>query len=491
MEFIFVTESATDPAYPALQKLKEEFPDRNITIAVAGQSWHNGQKIHNILEGLTHLSADSQFLLLLDADMMMHPGTVIAMVNGLQSDPRNFIASGSPVEVPPQGGSFIPYLYMAYRRLNLIAFKSEHVPYAWGGCMMLRTAEVRANMYGLLDKWRNGGYSDDQIATGCAWEGHRTIYSPRSAFFPTVLDKNVSFRSYWNFLSRQMYVIDTYTCRADRRANAWLLVGAISGGVAFTMPVLLLAFNLLSLLAYPLARLVGLSIPWVSGALVGATAYMLVVVGLAVAALEFLEYIITLMFTKLNLRCDHVKLGLAFIVYFGLMSIMAVRSVLTNDIIWAGIVYTKSGGRIVKVGQYAPTCPTHTPHMPHIRRWALVSCRLHLPHPPQRPGAAVQMTRRDENGKWVSKPASTTLPTAMELYRSRGWLVPPSSQILPEVFDMACEAMAQQRKRAAMNVSRPPTPPRSASTDNLHGAPIARSASARARDPAGLRAHAS
>jgi len=97
----------------------------------------------------------------------------------------------------------------------------EHTSYVWGGCMMLRAAEVRANMYGILDKWREGGYSDDMILGDVCLENvrpprthpassdlrlsvpthgssaqDRKIYCPFGSIFPCLMNKRMTFKRY-------------------------------------------------------------------------------------------------------------------------------------------------------------------------------------------------------------------------------------------------------------------------------------------------------
>jgi len=60
--------------------------------------------------------------------------------------------------------SILLILYLLNR--CVLPMRSEHPPTLWGGCLMYRASDLRANMYGILDRWRLGGFSDEMITMG-------------------------------------------------------------------------------------------------------------------------------------------------------------------------------------------------------------------------------------------------------------------------------------------------------------------------------------
>ena len=58
--------------------------------------------------------------------------------------------------------------------------------------------------------WRDGGYSDDLLTAGYCAEHGLGIAVPATAIFPQQLQQQYSFRQYWNYLRRQLFVLDTY-----------------------------------------------------------------------------------------------------------------------------------------------------------------------------------------------------------------------------------------------------------------------------------------
>jgi hypothetical protein len=73
------------------------------------------------------------------------------------------------------------------------------------GCMMLRTAELKADCCGVLSAYRNGGYSDDLILASICNKTGRAIACPAQALFVNYMDPTGSTAKYWNYLRRQLY----------------------------------------------------------------------------------------------------------------------------------------------------------------------------------------------------------------------------------------------------------------------------------------------
>ena len=75
-----------------------------------------------------------------------------------------------------------------------------------------------------MQAWSEGGYSDDLIvASRCGERGLR-VGCPSSALFPQLLGGALSLRRYWNYLRRQLYVMDTYSSAHNRRVNHGMLL---------------------------------------------------------------------------------------------------------------------------------------------------------------------------------------------------------------------------------------------------------------------------
>lgn len=89
--------------------------------------------------------------------------------------------------------------------------------------MMFRAKELRSNLYGLVDAWRDGGYSEDWITLTLARYHNRTLAVPKSAIFPNQLGE-LQLPKVWNFMCRQIFVLTrTYATGAQR----FIAIGAM------------------------------------------------------------------------------------------------------------------------------------------------------------------------------------------------------------------------------------------------------------------------
>jgi cellulose synthase/poly-beta-1,6-N-acetylglucosamine synthase-like glycosyltransferase len=166
LEFHFCIESEDDPAYPHIRRLIQEYPGVNIQLHVAGVSWHCSQKIHNQLYGFELAMCSCEYVLVVDDDIQLHPNSIQEWVEVLSSDPQVLAASGYAFEyVPSTEQGWSSYFAMLWRLAASAGFnqKDERPVNCWGGALMFRSSELRANIYGLKDAWLDGGYSEDFI----------------------------------------------------------------------------------------------------------------------------------------------------------------------------------------------------------------------------------------------------------------------------------------------------------------------------------------
>ena len=123
------------------------------------------------------------------------------------------------------GLGLAPFCVAAYHLRLIIAFSlGVTSKFVWGGCMLYRTEDLApTDRYGLVAAWRYGGYSDDLIASSVAMDRGLTISCVPSAILLQDLDPCLTFRSYWNYVRRQVFVLDTYTSKHNRTVNHALL----------------------------------------------------------------------------------------------------------------------------------------------------------------------------------------------------------------------------------------------------------------------------
>jgi len=391
MEFIFVMESEEDPAYEAASTFKKSMEGSvSIKVVVAGLSYYSSQKIHNLLVGVAQCSSDSEYVLLLDDDAEMSSAILRDLVACLRNDPRVLVASGWPHEyVAPDCPrvSCAGYMLLGYRLLSYLGIASEHTKVLWGGCLLLRRADLVSPKVGILEAWRNSGYSDDMIVGGRAHRLGMFISIPPKAILPARLDPSYSVARHWNYVRRQMFVLDTYADKHDRNVNLFLLVVVSIGGLVFSclnMQVFAV-FSFLSLvcrLAYPEARsamVERLSTQWSNSpacGLVYAPPEALLLVSIFMCTCAFLCGLlaasgITGMCEKVSARPKSYTHRLNPLVYavgtfLGLAAqcIMqasaACIALISNRVVWSGVHYVKKGGKVHEVWRTDSAGRLHT-----------------------------------------------------------------------------------------------------------------------------------
>ncbi|KAK4790409.1 hypothetical protein SAY86_017713 [Trapa natans] len=168
LEFLFVVESIEDPAYRAVSLLISDFKGEvEAKIIVAGLSTTCSQKIHNQLVGVENMHKDSKYVLFLDDDVRLHPGTIGALTAEMLKRPEIFIQTGYPLDLP--SGSLGSYCIYEYHMPCSMGFATGGKTFfLWGGCMMMHADDFRCDRYGVVSGLRDGGYSDDMTLAAIA-----------------------------------------------------------------------------------------------------------------------------------------------------------------------------------------------------------------------------------------------------------------------------------------------------------------------------------
>ncbi|KAM0868229.1 hypothetical protein ACQ4PT_041463 [Festuca glaucescens] len=224
LEFLFVVESQDDPAYRAVSRLIVEYKDKlEAKVVVAGFSTTCSQKIHNQLIGVEKMHKDTKYVLFLDDDVRLHPGTVGALTKEMEKRPEIFIQTGYPLDLP--SGSLGSYCIYEYHMPCSMGFATGgQTFFLWGGCMMMHADDFRQDLYGLVTGLKNGGYSDDMTLAAIAGQHKRLIWSPPVAVFPHPLASDLSFSRYWNYLRKQTFVLESYVSKVN-----WIMNRALFG----------------------------------------------------------------------------------------------------------------------------------------------------------------------------------------------------------------------------------------------------------------------
>ncbi|KAI3915358.1 hypothetical protein MKX01_035617 [Papaver californicum] len=329
LEFLFVVESTEDPAYEAVCMLLENFNDDIEThIVVAGLSTTCSQKIHNQLVGVEKMHKDTKYVLFLDDDVRLHPGSIGALTAEMEKNP-------DPCSMGFATGGKTFFL--------------------WGGCMMMHADDFRNDLYGIVTGLRDGGYSDDMTLAAIAGQHKRLITSPPVAVFPHPLASDLSFPRYWNYLRKQTFVLESYIDRVNWIMNRALFTVHFYLSWGFVAPYIMAMIHTAAALR---GYFRGYSFDGTS------TTGGLVLVG-CLAICTFIELLSMWNLTKVEIQlCNDlspegppVSLGsynwvlifLAMLVDNFLYPISAIKSHFGQSINWSGVRYHLRNGKISKI----------------------------------------------------------------------------------------------------------------------------------------------
>ena len=254
-EHIFVVAEQDDEARLLIEQLQKDgsLHSNNLRVLVAGHATRTSQKLHQQLAGIR--ASSSEMVLLLDDDMLLHPGqpqppplpqpqpqpqpppqpppqpqphlhphptftlpspgAVGWLAQALRDDPSALAACGFSFDVPATK-TLLSHVGCMLRLVMAIGLtggdkaSGGDVGKAWGGCCMIRAADLGDEAPGsLLFHWQDNGYSDDWILTQLGKRLGRPIVNPPGCLFLNLV-RYPSLRPLFNFHARQMYVLDTY-----------------------------------------------------------------------------------------------------------------------------------------------------------------------------------------------------------------------------------------------------------------------------------------
>ncbi|KAK9803984.1 hypothetical protein WJX72_010372 [[Myrmecia] bisecta] len=190
LEFLFVVDDCQDAAHAAVHSVIQRAPKGlEARVLIAGAATSNSQKIHNIQTGIWAAESAHKYVLCLDDDVVLHPGSLQMLVDSMEAQPDMFMATGYPFDLPPPHSSVLTYCVMVYHLPLLIAFSiRQHTQFVWGGCMLFPLQDMRSDRYGIMQAWSDGGYSDDLIVAAKCGEHGLQILCPSFSILPQWLE---------------------------------------------------------------------------------------------------------------------------------------------------------------------------------------------------------------------------------------------------------------------------------------------------------------
>ncbi|KAF1862300.1 hypothetical protein Lal_00026826 [Lupinus albus] len=389
VEFLFVVESTEDPAYRAVSRLILEFEDSvDAKIIVAGLSTTCSQKIHNQLVGVQKMHKHSKYVLFLDDDVRVHPGSIGALTREMEKKPEIFIQTGYPLDLPSGSlGSYCIYEYhmvhnylllfisnlctlqhMLHIRLCVlfsICFDIKPIALFNGLCHWwkdilpvgrMHADDFRQDRYGLVSGLKNGGYSDDMTLAAIAGAHKRLISSPPVAVFPHPLASDLNFGRYWNYLRKQTFVLESYITNVNWLMNRALFAFHSWASWGFVTPYFMALIHVVAALRFYNQPYSFEESPYTSVGLVLVT-ILAVCTLVELLSMWNLTRIEVQLCNMLSPEAPQLSLAsfnwclvfVAMLVDNFLYPISAVRSHFSQCINWSGIRYYLKDGKISKI----------------------------------------------------------------------------------------------------------------------------------------------
>ena len=234
-EVVFVVASTDDPAHRFLsERLRtwaSDFPAPSATsIVVAGRSDVRGEKVNNLLHGLTAVSRRAEVLVFADADAHPRQDWLRCLVAPL-SDKGVTVSTGFRWYLP--GGSFTSQVRAAWDT-SIATMLGEHDQnFAWGGSMALRVEDFERLR--LAERYWAHTVSDDYAVTRAVRDaGGRIRFEPRCLLASR---EESSFGDFVRWANRQIIITRVYA------VHLWML-GLASHGLycaTFILGILLVA----------------------------------------------------------------------------------------------------------------------------------------------------------------------------------------------------------------------------------------------------------
>jgi len=340
---------------------------RRARLLVAGSSTSCSQKIHSMLAGALASDEDTTFVLFLDDDIRTHRNTIGVLVRSMtaalhvknKKRKTPFLTNGFPMDLPSRSSPFANYLTFVYHLVLLIAFsQGEVAKNVWGGCMMLRRESLAKDEHGFVTAYKRGGYSDDLILASACDEHDEIVGCPHEAVFPQRLDETQTLRQWWNYVRRQLFVMDTYANDWNRNVNHGMLFVLTYLSLATTVALVLCGAHLFLFVAArvfffkdenakfvhpPPPPTLSFATFFCFALALSAARRMYHDTGKLVAALGDADA-----FEKVRL-IDWKKVALAFFATYAVVPLAAVATLASREVEWAGIRYVKKNGKVTRL----------------------------------------------------------------------------------------------------------------------------------------------
>lgn len=338
VDLVITLESECDAAYaPAIEFASKH---TNVTVSVAGMTVKMSQKVHNLVHALRPTNG---YVCFVDDDVHIESKNIEYMANALASDERALAVSGFSCDIPDRYTCLLDHVACFFRLILDVSVSSQRASAIWGGCCMMRGADLREDGP-IITAWRDAAYSDDWILTELSRTLKRPILNP-----PLLLPSLVRFdtwASLYSFLHRQAFVAHTHMngtrMTVHRVVSSFLTVIMVVSGTLFsTLPFLSV---------YAWVR----SNPSSESVLISNAVSFLVLAGTAGCAIMSQRAVAYRCTSPSNevLKKHQWNIGLAvlaFPVFAVMIATAAVHSTCIRTVTWGNIQYKRHQGRVHRI----------------------------------------------------------------------------------------------------------------------------------------------
>ncbi len=229
-QLVFVVASERDPAHDWLRARLQRHEDSRsgacVALRVAGYSDERGEKVNNLLAGLSAVAAGTEVLVFADADARPSSDWLRGLVAPL-ADSSVTVSTGFRWYLPGEG--FVSRLRAAWDTSIATLLGDHEHNFAWGGSMAIRAAEF-ARLRVAERHWART-VSDDYALTRAVREARGKIrFEPRCLIASR---EESSFGDFVNWANRQIIITRVYMPHLWRMGLAahLLYCGVLSGGL--------------------------------------------------------------------------------------------------------------------------------------------------------------------------------------------------------------------------------------------------------------------
>lgn len=229
-QLIFAVATDRDPAHALLRERVRRFHPAGgcakADLVVAGLSDERGEKVNNLLAGLSTVAAGTEILVFADADARPARDWLRSLIAPL-ADAEVTVSTGFRWYLPGQG--FVSRLRAAWDTSIATLLGDHRSNFAWGGSMAIRAADFKRLQ--IAERHWAHTVSDDYAVTRAVREaGGRVRFEPRCLMASR---DDSSFRDFVRWANRQIILTRVYAARLWRLGLAAHLIycGTISFGL--------------------------------------------------------------------------------------------------------------------------------------------------------------------------------------------------------------------------------------------------------------------